>query len=89
MVTYSLSEDMTERLINDSYWASYNNVYFQDFRDISGEEAMVNKKGPELYSWKNSSRSRIFQRDQHKVVNLDTMIYMMRFISKTFLFLFF
>jgi hypothetical protein len=86
MVTYSQSADMTKRLIEDGYWASYNNVFFPDFRDISGEEAMVNQKGPELYSWKNSSRARIFQRDQNKVVNLTTMIQIMRFISKNFLF---
>jgi hypothetical protein len=88
MVTYSQSADMTKRLIEDGYWASYNNVFFPDFRDISGEEAMVNQKGPELYSWKNSSRARIFQRDQNKVVNLTTMIQMMRFISKIFYFSF-
>jgi hypothetical protein len=88
MVTYSQSADMTKTLIDDGYWASYNNVFFPDFRDISGEEAMVNQKGPELYSWKNSSRARIFQRNQTAVVSLTTMIQMMRFISKIFYFFF-
>jgi len=79
MVTYYQSVDMTETLINRTYWASYNNVYFEDFRKISGEDDQVAKKGPELYSWKNSSRSRIFERDHDKVVNLTTMIHMMRY----------
>jgi len=80
MVTYYQSADMTETLKNNTYWASYNNVYFPDFRDISHEEKMVAEKGPELYSWKNSSRARIFERDHSKVVDLPTMVHMMRFI---------
>lgn len=73
------SQDMTDVLINNTYWASYNNVYFPRFRVISGEEDLVKQKGPQLYSWKNSSRARIFERDHVKVVNLTTMIHMMRF----------
>ncbi len=79
MTTYYDSADMTETLNNNSYWASYNNIYFPNFRNISGEEARAKKKGPELYSWQNSSRARIFQRDHHKVVDLPTMMHMMRF----------
>ena len=86
MVTYYQSVDMTDRLNNRSYWASYNNIYFPDFRNISGEEEMVNKKGPELYSWQNSSRAKIFRRDHGKVVDLPTMIHMMRFILKNLFF---
>ncbi len=81
MVTYSQSEDMTATLNNQSYWASYNNVYFENFRKISGEEERVNKLGPELYSWKNSSRARIFERDQGKVIDLPTMMHIMRLIK--------
>lgn len=81
MVTYYQSKDMTEKLNADGYWASYNNVYFDEFRKISGEEAMVQEKGPQLYSWANSSRAKIFERDHNNVVDLDTMIHMMRFIQ--------
>ena len=80
MTTYHESADMTAALIINSYWASYNNIYFPNFRNISGEEARAKKRGPELYSWQNSSRARIFRRDQHKVVDLSTMIHMMRLI---------
>ncbi len=80
MTIYYESADMTETLNNNSYWASYNNIYFPDFRNISGEEEMVKKKGSELYSWQNSSRAKIFQRDHDKVLDLPTMIHMMRFI---------
>jgi hypothetical protein len=82
MVTNFESVDMTDTLNKNSYWASYNNVYFPDFRVLSGEEAMVQKKGPELYSWKNSSRARIFARDHVKVVDLPSMIKMMRLVRR-------
>ena len=80
MIPYHESKDITEILINNSYWASYNNIYFPNFRNISGEEALVKERGPELYSWQNSSRARIFRRDHGKVVDLSTMIHMMRLI---------
>lgn len=80
MTTYHESADITEILINNSYWASYNDIYFPDFRNISGEDEMVKEKGPELYSWQNSSRAKIFRRDHHKVVDLSTMIRMMRLV---------
>ncbi len=82
LVTNSEYTDMTDTLNKNSYWASYNNIYFQDFRELSGEEAMAQKKGPELYSWQNSSRARIFARDHVKVVDLPSMIKMMRLIRK-------
>ena len=80
MTTYHESTDATEILNNNRYWASYNNIYFPNFRNISGEEALVDEKGPALYSWQNSSRAKIFRRDQNKVVDLPTMIHMMRLI---------
>ena len=79
MVTDFEYVDMTDKLNADTYWASYNNVYFPDFRNLSGEEAMVQKKGPELYSWHDSSRAKIFRRDHNKVVDLESMIKMMRY----------
>jgi hypothetical protein len=84
MVTYYRSVDMTDTLNKDTYWASYNNVYFPDFRDISGEERQVAEKGPELYSWANSSRARIFRRDHNTVVDMPTMVHMMRLIKFIF-----
>ena len=80
LITYHESADMTETLNNHSYWASYNNIYFPDFRNLSGEEEQAKEKGPQLYSWQNSSRARIFRRDHNKVIDLPTMIHMMRFI---------
>ncbi len=77
---------MTETLNKNSYWASYNNIYFPDFRNISGEEAQAKEKGPDLYSWQNSSRAKIFRRDHNKVIDLPTMIHMMRLILNRSLF---
>ena len=81
LVTDFQTQDMTPILNEASYWASYNNVYFPRFRKLSGEEDMVQKKGPQLYSWQNSSRANIFRRDHVKVVNMSTMIHMMRFVQ--------
>jgi len=78
MTIYNQSADMTATLNANSYWASYNNIYFPDFRNISGEEQKAKTEGPELYSWYNSSRARIFRRDHHNVVDLPTMMHMMR-----------
>ena len=84
LITDYESQDITDVLNNNSYWASYNNVYFPRFRNLSGEEEMVNQRGPELYSWQNSSRARIFARDHHKVVDLPSMIHMMRLFEKCY-----
>ena len=81
MVTYFQTKDLTDILRNNTYWASYNNVYFPNFRGISHEEDMVHQKGPQLYSWQNSSRANIFRRDHVKVVDLKTMTSMMRCVS--------
>jgi hypothetical protein len=85
LVTEFEQQDITPILINNTYWASYNNVYFPRFRDLSGEEKKVAEMGPQLYSWANSSRAKIFARDHIKVVNLTTMMQMMRLIDKKFL----
>ena len=81
MTTYYESVDMTETLNKNSYWVSYNNIYFDKFRNISEEEDMVKQRGPALYSWQNSSRAKIFRRDHHQVVDLPTMIDMMRYVN--------
>ena len=86
MTTYSQSADMTATLNVNSYWASYNNIYFPNFRNISGEEAKAKKIGPELYSWYNSSRAQIFRRDHEKIVDLPTMIHMMRYKFQSIVF---
>lgn len=87
MVTYYQSTDMTDKLNQDTYWASYNNVYFPDFRVLSHEEDQVATKGPQLYSWANSSRANIFRRDHHNVTNLDSMVYMMRLVQNSSIYL--
>lgn len=78
MVNDFESNDLTETLKKQSYWPSYNNVYFPRFRDISHEEQKAETNGPALYSWNSSARALIFARDHSKVVNMTTMIAMMR-----------
>jgi len=79
LITYSESADMTNILKNTSYWASYNKVYFPNFRNLSGEDTMVKEKG-DMFSWYNCSRAKIFRRDHSKVVDIQSMIHMIRLI---------
>ena len=68
---YVHSEDMTQKLISDGYWASYNNPYFSDIREISGNEALC-KQDPH-YCYDSDPRAKIFKEHQHEVVDIDTM----------------
>ncbi len=51
-------EDKTEHIIDTSYWASYNNPYFTDIRDMSGQTALCIKNSLECYS--TDPRAQIF-----------------------------
>ena len=68
---YVHREDMTQKLIADGYWASYNNPYFTDIREISGNEALC-RQDPN-YCHDSDPRAKIFKEHQHEVVDIETM----------------
>ncbi|KAL4002494.1 Phospholipase B family protein [Acanthocheilonema viteae] len=72
-----ISHDMTWFLKNYTYWPSYNIPYFKIISEISG----FKEKGQLLdwYKWESCPRAKIFKRDHHKVINLDTLQKLMRY----------
>ncbi|KAL3084766.1 hypothetical protein niasHT_031657 [Heterodera trifolii] len=81
MPTLVLYQDMTQWLKQNGYFASYNIPFFKKTSLISGFE----QKGNEFYwfSWKNCPRAKIFARDQHKVVDVDSLTKLMRYNDYT------
>lgn len=72
------SADMTAVLRMDGFWASYNVPYFQDIYAAMGYAAMAERDG-DYYSYQLTSRARIFRREQHRVVDVPSMMKMLRF----------
>lgn len=53
------AEDMTSTLIQQSYWPSYNNPYFEDISEASGYAAVCKRNSDECY--KTCPRANIFK----------------------------
>eukprot|EP01036_Dinobryon_divergens_P034039 gene34039-43981_t len=62
-------EDMTAQLNNDSYWASYNNPYFANIAELSGNSARCNA-APLTACHDTDPRAKIFQQQQGRVAGL-------------------
>ncbi|XP_069136385.1 putative phospholipase B-like 2 [Argopecten irradians] len=77
-----VSEDMTQWLLNQTYWGSYNVPYFAAVFKGSGMPAMVKRYG-DWFTWDKTPRALIFKRDHHKVVDLNSMIKLMRYNDYT------
>ncbi|VDK67353.1 unnamed protein product [Onchocerca ochengi] len=72
-----IAHDMTWFLKNYTYWPSYNIPYFKTISEISGSE----QKGQiwDWYKWESCPRAKIFKRDHHKVVDLNSLQKLMRY----------
>uniref|UniRef100_A0A914GPK4 Phospholipase B-like n=1 Tax=Globodera rostochiensis TaxID=31243 RepID=A0A914GPK4_GLORO len=81
MPTLVLYQDLTQLLKEKRYFASYNIPFFTRISRISGFE----QKGNDFYwfSWKTCPRAKIFARDQHTVVDLDSLTKLMRYNDYT------
>nr|XP_027205368.1 putative phospholipase B-like 2 [Dermatophagoides pteronyssinus] len=73
-----IANDMTEILLKQTYWPSYNVPYFKDIYNISNTNEMFRKFG-EHYSYDKCGRAQIFKRDHNNVLNLKTMYHLMRY----------
>lgn len=71
-------EDKTDVLRAQSYWPSYNLAYYPYVYNITGTYDAFEKYGS-FFSYDESPRASIFRRDQSKVVDLQSMINMMRY----------
>jgi hypothetical protein len=76
------SGDMTFILRNQSYWPSYNTPYFQSVFNLSGGQENVAAHG-DWFTYDKSPRALIFRRDTGKVVDMPSMIKMMRYNDYT------
>jgi len=74
---YTASSDVTWFLRKFGYWPSYNIPYLAKISRLSG----YNLKGAEKnwWRWGACPRARIFQRDHHKVVDLNSLKDLMRY----------
>jgi len=70
--------DVSDVLIQDGYWASYNIPYFENIYELSGYPARYEQYG-DKYSYYNCSRANIFRRDQSSVLDVDDMKRIMRY----------
>ncbi|XP_066542740.1 putative phospholipase B-like 2 [Hoplias malabaricus] len=70
--------DKTQELYTTSYWASYNIPYFEDIFNASGCQDLVKKYGS-WFSYSESPRAQIFRRNQTRVMDLDSMVKLMRY----------
>ncbi|CAJ0578529.1 unnamed protein product, partial [Mesorhabditis spiculigera] len=69
--------DVTWFLKKWSYWPSYNIPYLTDINIISG----FSNKGNQFdwYRWGSSPRAHMFERDHHKVQDIDSLTKLMRY----------
>lgn len=68
---------MTWFLKKFGYWSSYNIPYLTKISEVSGY-ALAAKQNS-WWRWGFSPRAKIFERDQHKVINMNTLRTLMRY----------
>ncbi|PAV75746.1 hypothetical protein WR25_11700 [Diploscapter pachys] len=74
--------DLTWFLKKYSYFPSYNIPYFEEIRNISGFVGQADKLG-DWFKWGSSPRAKIFDRDHHDVVDIDSLTKLMRYNDYT------
>ncbi|XP_069475333.1 putative phospholipase B-like 2 [Ambystoma mexicanum] len=73
-----VSEDKTEVLSQQRYWASYNIPYFPDIFNASGGQDLVRQYG-DWFSYDRNPRAQIFRRNHTLVHDMESMIRLMRY----------
>ncbi|CAB3977828.1 Hypothetical predicted protein [Paramuricea clavata] len=74
--------DLSLYLKQNGYWASYNIPFFEAISTVSDQDSMVKKYGS-WFDYNLAPRAQIFKRDQSKVVDLDSMMKLMRYNDYT------
>ena len=70
--------DQSKVLREKKYWASYNRPFYKKIRDISQTTEKEAQYGS-YFSYANYSRAQIFERDQAKVTDLESLKKLMRY----------
>ena len=71
-------EDMTGYLLSNRYWPSYNLPHFKSIFAAGNFQSMVDEYG-DFFDYQLSPRRRIFDRDHHKVTDLESLKHFMRY----------
>ncbi|CAD6197383.1 unnamed protein product [Caenorhabditis auriculariae] len=77
MPRHIVHSDMTAHLMKSTYWPGYNQPYYPQIIKYSNTDSMVQKYG-DWFSYDKTPRAQIFARDHSKVVDMDSMITLMR-----------
>uniref|UniRef100_A0A0N5AVB9 Phospholipase B-like n=1 Tax=Syphacia muris TaxID=451379 RepID=A0A0N5AVB9_9BILA len=75
---YIVYRDLTDVLKRKTYFPSYNIPWFSSITKRSGLAKHAKKYG-NWFRWGKCPRARIFERDHHKVVDIDTLTELMRY----------
>ncbi len=70
IIVNTFSADVTDVMVQQGYWPSYNTPYFPDIFILTGFQEQVNLYGPD-YSYAGAPRAKIFKRDHVNVNDLD------------------
>ncbi|XP_037286138.2 putative phospholipase B-like 2 [Rhipicephalus microplus] len=70
--------DATDTLRDETYWASYNVPAFEFIFNVSGWWRLVEKYG-DWFTYDRTPRALMFMRDHHKVVDMESMMNLMRY----------
>ena len=63
-------QDMTNILLKNQYWASYNRPYFENIYEKSGYQEMMKKYGL-IYSYLDNPRAKIFANKVNQIRNIE------------------
>ena len=74
------AEDQTHVLREKGYWASYNRAFYPEAFKVSGAQEKVDKYGS-WFSYSETPRAKIMERDQGKVKDEESMMKLMRYNS--------
>ncbi|XP_061458352.1 putative phospholipase B-like 2 [Rhineura floridana] len=73
-----ISDDKTQLLYQEGYWASYNLAHFPEIFNASGIPQLVQKYG-DWFTHEKNPRGQIFRRNQTLIRDMDSMIQLMRY----------
>ena len=73
-----VSSDQTDVLRKQQYWPSYNTPFYPEIFNLSGCQASVDEYGP-MFAYASTPRALMFARDQHKVVDMESLFNLMRY----------
>ena len=71
-------EDQTKQLLQSTYWKSYNRAFFPQIFELSGAPDLVSTYG-NWFSYHQTPRSQIIDRDHVKIKDLESLMKMMRY----------